>query len=75
MRRLLDKRNVLGIAGLSLCAAFGTVLMIPRVLDPAIARTDVEAAKVSSLQLMGAVARPSWNAAHRVVQGFLSATS
>jgi hypothetical protein len=70
VRRWLAAWNALGISGFAAVALFLAVLMIPRVLDLALADLRVEAAKVAALLFAGAALHPSWRAAGRVVQGF-----
>ena len=70
IRARLSAWNALGISGLTACALFLAVLMIPRVLDLALVDTRVEFAKVAALLFSGAVLRPSWRAAGLVVQAF-----
>ena len=70
LRRRLSVWNALGITGLTACALFLAVLMIPRVLDLALVHTRVEFAKVTTLLFAGAVLPSSWRAAGLVVQAF-----
>lgn len=69
-RRWLDGWNRHGIAGLVLCATVLAVLMVPRVLDLALLRPEVEAAKCSALLLAGAGLALSWRPAGAVLQFF-----
>lgn len=69
-RRRLSAWNELGITGLAACLLILAVLMIPRVLDLALADPRVEVAKVAGLLFAGALLPASWRAAGRLVQGF-----
>lgn len=69
-RRHVARWNLSGISGLLLAGFALTVLMIPRVLDLALLRPDVEAAKCAALLFAGAALRLSWAPAGLVVQGF-----
>jgi len=69
-RRWLAGWNQHGIAGLVLCATVLAVLMVPRVLDLALLRPQVEAAKCSALLLAGAGLALSWRPAGAVLQFF-----
>lgn len=69
-RRWLDGWNRHGIAGLVLCATVLAVLMVPRILDLALLRPEVEAAKCSALLLAGAGLALSWRPAGAVLQFF-----
>ena len=62
--------NAFGISGLVGAGTVLAVLMVPRVLDLALASAPVEAAKCTALLLAGAALRLSWRAAGLVVQGF-----
>lgn len=66
----LARWNQHGIAGLVLCATVLAVLMVPRVLDLALLRPEVEAAKCSALLLAGAGLALSWRPAGAVLQFF-----
>ncbi len=68
--RALRPWNALGVSGLAFATLALAVLMIPRVLDLALASPAVEAAKFAALLVAGAVLAPSWRAAGWVVQGF-----
>jgi hypothetical protein len=50
------------------------VLMVPRVLDLALLRPEVEGAKLAALLLAGAALRLSWRPAGLVLQFFFWAT-
>lgn len=69
-RARIARWNTAGISGLLLAGAVLAVLMIPRVLDLALLRPGVEAAKCGALLLAGAALRLSWRPAGLVVQGF-----
>ena len=62
--------NAYGIAGLIGAAAVLAVLMVPRVLDLALLRGDVESAKLLALLGAGAALRLSWRPAGLVLQFF-----
>ena len=62
--------NAHGIAGLLGVVVVLSVLMIPRVLDLALYRGDIEAAKCAALLLAGALLRLSWQPAGLVLQSF-----
>lgn len=66
--------NAHGLTGLTLIGATAAVLMIPRVLDAAIAEPGVEGGKFLALVLAGMVSRVSWQAAGPVVQSFYVGT-
>lgn len=65
-----DPWNDHGIAGLLACAAILMVLMIPRVLDLALADLRVESAKWLALLAAGAALQLSWRRAGLLVQAF-----
>ena len=69
-RRILGRWNAHGAAGLVLAALVLALLMVPRVLDLALYRADVEAAKFAALLAAGAALALSWGPAGRVVQAF-----
>ena len=62
--------NADGISGLVATAVVLAVLMVPRVLDLALVRPDIEVAKCTALVVAGAALRLSWRPAGQVVQGF-----
>lgn len=62
--------NAYGIAGLTACALVLSVLMIPRLLDLALADPVVAAGKWLALLACGAALQLSWRRAGLVVQGF-----
>ncbi len=62
--------NAMGIAGLLGVALVLTVSMVPRVLDLALLRPEVEAAKLAALVAAGAALRLSWRPAGLVLQFF-----
>jgi hypothetical protein len=68
--RALARWNGLGLAGLVLLAAVLSLVMIPRMLDLALADARIEALKFSALVVAGAGARASWRTAGTVVQAF-----
>jgi len=68
--RRLAAWNAMGLAGLVAALLFTSVLMIPRVLDLVLVDLRVEEAKFTALLFVGALLRPSWRAAGRVVQAF-----
>ncbi|HMN20046.1 MAG TPA: hypothetical protein PKA16_01500 [Ottowia sp.] len=59
-----------GISGLLASALVLTLLMVPRVLDLALVRMDVEAVKLLALLLAGVALRLSWRPAGLVLQFF-----
>ena len=69
-RVLLARGNTLGITGLVAVALVLAVLMIPRVLDLALLRPEVEWAKLAALLGAGAALRLSWRQAGLVLQFF-----
>ena len=69
-RRCIASFNAHGVAGLVGFSVVLAVLMIPRVLDLALYRLDIEAAKCVALLLAGVALRLSWRAAGLVIQGF-----
>lgn len=69
-RALVARCNAHGIAGLLGVALALAVLMVPRVLDLALRRPDIEAAKLATLLLAGVALRLSWRPAGLVVQFF-----
>ncbi len=66
----LQRWNELGIAGLFGSALTLAVLMLPRVLDLALADWRIESLKLIALLLTGAALRLSWQRAGTVVQAF-----
>ena len=69
-RERLAAWNAYGIGGLFATAVVLAILMIPRVLDLALADVRVELAKWLALLLCGAAVRLSWRPAGLLVQGF-----
>lgn len=69
-RVALERWNAHGIAGLLGAALVLAVLMVPRVLDLALVRMDVETVKLLALLLAGAALRLSWRPAGLVLQFF-----
>ena len=69
-RAAVARWNAHGIAGLVAVAVTLAVLMVPRVLDLALRRPDMEAAKLAALLLAGVALRLSWRPAGLVVQFF-----
>lgn len=69
-RAALAPWNRYGISGLLGAALVLTLLMVPRVLDLALLRADVEAVKLLALLLAGAALRLSWRPAGLVLQFF-----
>jgi len=66
----LNKWNGYGISGLFAVALLLAILMIPRVLDLALADAGIELAKWLALLSCGAALRLSWQPAGLLVQGF-----
>lgn len=66
----LQRCNELGIAGLLASAIAMALLMVPRVLDLALADPRVEAVKLIALVASGAAIRLSWQRAGTVIQAF-----
>ena len=66
----LQRCNELGIAGLLASAIAMALLMVPRVLDLALADPRVEAVKLLALVASGAAIRLSWQRAGTVIQAF-----
>ena len=62
--------NQYGITGWVAASSVLAVLMIPRVLDLALLRPEVEVAKCTALVLAGLALRLSWQPAGRVLQFF-----
>ena len=69
-RERIARWNADGISGLVATAVVLAVLMVPRVLDLALVRPDIEVAKCTALVVAGAALRLSWRPAGQVVQGF-----
>ena len=69
-RERIARWNADGISGLVATAVVLAVLMVPRVLDLALVRPDIEVAKCTALVVAGAALRLSWLPAGQVVQGF-----
>lgn len=69
-RSALGRWNAHGISGLLGAGLVLAVLMVPRVLDLALVRMDVETAKLLALLLTGAALRLSWRPAGLVLQFF-----
>ena len=69
-RAAVARWNAHGIAGLLAVAVTLAVLMVPRVLDLALRRPDIEAAKLAALLLAGVALCLSWRPAGLVVQFF-----
>lgn len=69
-RARLHAWNAHGIAGLLYVALAMALLMVPRLLDLAVADLRIEAAKVTALVLAGAALQLSWTRAGKLVQGF-----
>lgn len=70
VRRALAPWNALGVSGLAAVTLSLAVLMIPRVLDLALVNPWVEAGKIATLVVCGALLRPSWPMGGLLVQGF-----
>ncbi len=60
-----------GVAGLVVSASVVTTWMIPRALDLAATQPSVDAFKVASLLLAGALLRHSWRAASAITHAFV----
>ena len=69
-RARVDRWNAYGIAGLFFVALAMALLMIPRVLDLAVADVRVDLVKAAVLLAAGAALRLSWKRAGALVQGF-----
>lgn len=69
-RARIDAWNAHGIGGLFAVAVIMALLMIPRLLDLAIADVRIDLAKALVLVLCGAALRVSWRRAGFLVQGF-----
>jgi hypothetical protein len=70
MRAALDRWNSHGIAGLLAFALVTALLMIPRLLDLAVANAAIDAAKALALLASGALLQLSWSQAGLLVQAF-----
>ncbi|MDH4392610.1 MAG: hypothetical protein QE285_14460 [Aquabacterium sp.] len=70
LRRAVQRFNSLGLAGLLGVALGMAVLMVPKVLDLALANPWVEAAKLLALLFSGAALALSWRRAGTVMQAF-----
>jgi hypothetical protein len=69
-RERIDRWNAHGIAGLFAVALAMALLMVPRLLDLAVADVRVDLAKALVLLACGAALRLSWTRAGALVQGF-----
>ncbi len=69
-RASVARWNADGTTGLLYATLVLALLMVPRVLDLALVRPAIEAAKCAALVLAGAALRQSWRPAGLVVQGF-----
>lgn len=69
-REGLARWNSLGIAGLFAVALGTALLMVPRLLDLAVADWRIDLAKAAALLACGAALRLSWRPAGALVQGF-----
>lgn len=69
-RQRLDRWNAHGIAGLFAVALATALLMVPRVLDLAVADVRIDAVKALVLLACGMALRLSWQRAGALVQGF-----
>jgi len=69
-RGRIDAWNAHGISGLFATAVIMALLMIPRLLDLALADARIDLAKSLALVLCGAALRVSWRRAGFLVQGF-----
>src|SRR5512140_2942338 len=69
-RGRLDRWNAHGMAGLFAVALATALLMIPRVLDLAVADWRIDAVKAVALIACGMALRLSWTRAGALVQGF-----
>ena len=70
LRERVGRWNSHGIAGLFAFALVTALLMIPRLLDLAVADAAVDAAKALALLACGALLRLSWASAGPLVQAF-----
>jgi hypothetical protein len=69
-RLALDRCNLHGITGLFAFALATALVMIPRLLDLAVANLAIDAAKAAVLLACGVLLRLSWNRAGLLVQAF-----
>ena len=69
-RQRIDRWNAHGIAGLFAVALAMALLMVPRLLDLAVADLRIDLAKAAALLACGAALRVSWARAGALVQGF-----
>ena len=69
-RAALDRWNAQGIAGLFAFALVTALLMIPRLLDLAVANVGIDAAKALALLAGGVLLRLSWARGGLLVQAF-----
>jgi hypothetical protein len=69
-QRALQRFNQFGIAGLMTAALTMALLMVPRVLDLALADARVESLKLLALVASGAALALSWRRAGTVIQAF-----
>lgn len=69
-RERLDRWNAQGIAGLFAVALATALLMVPRVLDLAVADARIDLVKAIVLLACGIALRLSWQRAGALVQGF-----
>jgi hypothetical protein len=69
-RERIDRWNAHGIAGLFAVALAMALLMVPRLLDLAVADPRVDLIKAAILLACGAALRVSWARAGALVQGF-----
>jgi hypothetical protein len=69
-RAVLDRWNAHGIAGLLAFALVTGLLMIPRLLDLAVASIAIDAAKAFALVAVGVLFQLSWSKAGLLVQAF-----
>jgi len=74
LRQRLGDWNAMGISGLAMFLGTMTVLMIPRVLDLAVADGTTDALKFGALLSAGALLPSSWRLAGRVLQAFFLGT-
>ena len=70
VRARMDRWNAYGVAGLFAVALAMALLMVPRLLDLAVADLRVDLAKAAILLACGAALRLSWARAGALVQGF-----
>lgn len=70
MREAIGRWNSHGVAGLFAFALVTALLMIPRLLDLAVANAAIDVAKAFALAACGALLRLSWARAGLLVQAF-----